>query len=414
MFLFLSQHSYTPTKINVKKFWDGNCQENLYTTKYIFFQLYSVIMYFVLTCQAGLESILKKEIELAGYKVIGSWPTLVRFQGDISAIAKMNLRSRVWNKLFLQLAQKNSTDFNQLFDLVATIDWKKYVQGNPIIVTATSKQSLLSSTPTIQSIVKKSIVKNILNGKDGQLPEQHDKTTIEVFVHIERDMCSILLNTTGESLHKRGYKTTTGDAPINEALAAWLLLLSWWKFSEPLYDMFCGSGTIAIEAALIAKNIAPGSFRTFAFQEFSRYDQSLFTTELEKATSKTILYKQHTIIASDIDPKMIAIAQQNAKHAKVDEYITFSTKDIASYLHGPELIGSIVSNPPYGRRLQIFDLEHIYYTLTQLFANHPKLHGGIITTYEDFLKDEKSSVRQKKMFFNGWERCWFYKKTLLK
>lgn len=165
--------------------------------------------------------------------------------------------------------------------------------------------------------------------------------------------------------------------------------------------MFCGSGTIAIEAALIAKNIAPGSFRTFAFQEFSRYDQSLFTTELEKATSKTILYKQHTIIASDIDPKMIAIAQQNAKHAKVDEYITFSTKDIASYLHGPELIGSIVSNPPYGRRLQIFDLEHIYYTLTQLFANHPKLHGGIITTYEDFLKDEKSSVRQKKMFFNG-------------
>lgn len=178
--------------------------------------------------------------------------------------------------------------------------------------------------------------------------------------------------------------------------------------------MFCGSGTIAIEAALIAKNIAPGSFRTFAFQEFSRYDQSLFTTELDNAASKTILHKQHTIIASDIDPNMIAIAQQNAKHAKVDEYITFSTKDIASYLHGPELIGSIVSNPPYGKRLQIFDREHVYYTLIQLFANHPKLHGGIITTYEDFLRDEKSSAWQKKMFFNGGERCWFYKKNLLK
>lgn len=371
-------------------------------------------MNFVLTCAAGLESILKKEIEIAGYTVIGSWPTMVRFKGDLSAIAKINLRSRVWNKLFLELAQHITSDFNQLFDLVSTIDWKMYVQGNPIVVTAMSKQSLLTSTPTIQSIVKKSIVKTILGGKEWQLPEDHSKETVEIFVHIERDMCSILLNTTGESLHKRWYKKATGEAPINEALAAWLLLLSGWKFSEPLYDFFCGSGTIAIEAALLAKNIAPWIFRDFAFQQFARYDQSMFDKEFEAAKEKIMLEKKHTIIASDINPEMISIAKENARHAGVADYITFETKDIKDYLDGPPLNGCLVSNPPYGMRLNIFDIEEIYHIITELFIRHPKLHGGIITSYERFQTDVWSWSRKKNMFFNGGERCWFWKKTLLK
>ena len=371
-------------------------------------------MNFAITCAAGLESILKKEIELAGYKLLGSWPTLVRFQGELPAIAKMNLRSRVWNKLFLELAQHITSDFNQLFDLVSTIDWKMYVQGNPIIVTAITKQSILTSTPTIQSIVKKSIVKKILDGKEWQLPEDHTKETIEILIHIQNDMCTILLNTTGESLHKRGYKKATGEAPINEALAAWLLLLSWRKFSEPLYDFFCGSGTIVIEAALLAKNIAPGMFRKFAFQQFRRYDQSLFTKELKAAKDKMMLTKQHIIIASDIDPTMISIAKENAKHAWVENYITFETKAIADYIPGPELVWTMVSNPPYGLRMNTYDLEKLYHTITELFTAHPKLHGGIITSYEKFETDEVSWTLKKSMFFNGWERCRFYKKTLLK
>ncbi len=371
-------------------------------------------MIFVLTCAAGLESILKKEIEIAGYTVIGSWPTMVRFKGDLSAIAKINLRSRVWNKLFLELGQHITSDFNQLFDLVSTIDWKMYVQGNPINVTAITKQSLLTSTPTIQSIVKKAIVKNILNGKEWQLPEDHNKEPVEILVYIERDMCSILLNTTGESLHKRGYKKATGEAPINEALAAWLLLLSGRKFSEPLYDLFCGSGTIVIEAALLAKNIAPGCFRKFAFQHFTRYDQNLFAKELESAKSKIMLNKQHTIIASDIDPEMISIAQENAKYAGVWDYISFETKNISDYISSWELIWTLVSNPPYGIRMNTYDLEKIYYTITELFSNHPKLHWGVITSYENFYPEDKWWTWKKSMFYNGGERCWFYKKTLLK
>jgi len=125
-----------------------------------------ITMNFCITCAAGLESILKKEIQLAGYTVTASQPTLVRFKGDLSAIAKINLRSRVGNKVYLELAQHITSDFNQLFDLVTTIDWKTYIQNNPIIVTAMTKHSLLTSTPTIQSISKKAIVKKILNGKE--------------------------------------------------------------------------------------------------------------------------------------------------------------------------------------------------------------------------------------------------------
>lgn len=371
-------------------------------------------MNFVITCAAGLESILQKEIEIAGYKVLWHAPTLVRFTGDLSAIAKINLRSRVWNKLYLELAQHQTADFDALFDLVSTVDWKVYIQDNPIVVHVITKLSALTSTPTIQRIVKKSITKKILNGKEWLVKEDESLEPVEIFVHLQNNMCSILLNTTGESLHKRWYKKATGEAPINEALAAGLLLLSWWKFSEPLYDFFCGSGTIAIEAAMIAKNIAPGILRWFAFQYFSRYDQNLFSTELQSAKNKMILDKQHTIIASDIDPQMIKIAQENARNAWVEKYISFVVKDVKDYIGGEQLTGALVSNPPYGLRLQMYELIQIYRAITQLFDTNPQLRGWIISSYEDFSPNSNSWTRKKTAFFNGGEKCRFYKKILLK
>ncbi len=410
-------------------------------------------MQFAITCAAGLESVLKKEIELAGYKVTSNQQTLIRFTGDQTAIAKINLRSRVWNKLFLELGKKKVSDFDGLFDLVSCIDWKMYVQGNPIVVTAASKRSKLTSTPTIQSICKKAIVKKLLAKVEDWDPHQSaSKATlhvapkptkwsvdtlrveseervfedpklepVEIFIHIDNDECTILLNTTGESLHKRWYKKATGDAPINEALAAWLVLLSWWKFSEPLYDVFCGSGTIAIEAALIAKNIAPGSFRHFAFESRNRYDKSILAdlkknllTPSEWNHQTSFVNKEHTIIASDIDPEMIAIAQENAKNAWVDKYIQFAVKDIKEYLNESELIGSMVSNPPYGLRLNnIIDLMGLYKTLATLFEKNPKLHGGIITSFEQFEEKKLSGNWKKSPFYNGGEQCRFYKKSLL-
>lgn len=372
-------------------------------------------MNFSCSCAAGLESILKKEIELAGYKVTSNQQTLIRFSGDQTAIARINLRSRVWNKVFLELGKKKVSDFDGLFDLVSCIDWKVYVQGNPIVVTAASKKSKLTSTPTIQSISKKAIVKKILNGKDGQLPEDHSKETVEIFVHIDNDECTVLLNTTGESLHKRWYKQATGEAPINESLAAWLVLLSWWKFSEPLYDFFCGSGTIAIEAALIAKNIAPWLLRSFAFQHFAWYDTTIFDQEVSAAKAKIMTNKEHTIIASDIDPEMITIAQENAKNAWVENYIQFEVKDVKKYLDTQySLLGTLVSNPPYGLRLNnIVDLMGLYKTIATLFEKNPQLHGGIITSFAPFDETKLTGNWKKSPFYNGGEQCRFYKKSLL-
>lgn len=370
-------------------------------------------MNFCISCAAGLEAILKKEIEISGYKVLSHAPTLVRFAGDLSAIAKINLRSRVWNKLYLELAQYQTADFDALFDLVQTVDWKVYIQDNPIVVNVITKWSALTSTPAIQRIVKKSITKKILNGKEWLVTEDEKLEPVEIFVYIQNNMCSLLLNTTGESLHKRGYKKHTGEAPINESLAAGLLLLSWRKFGEPLYDFFCGSGTIVIEAALLAKNIAPWIFRWFAFEHFARYDQTLFDRALQEAKSKMMLDKQHTIIASDINPEMIKIAKENARNAGVEKYISFATKDIKDYANGPELIGTMVSNPPYGLRMQMYDLIQIYRTIIGLFDRNPKLHGGIISSYEDFTPDNTSGTWKKTAFFNGGEKCSFYKKSLL-
>ncbi len=382
-------------------------------------------MKFCMSCAAGLESLLKKEIQIAGYTFVDSQPTLVRFEGDFSAIAKMNLRSRVWNKLYLELAKKKISDFDSLFDLIQTIDWSVYVQDNPIVVNALSKQSLLTSIPTVQSVSKKAIVNKIFEvqrSKGAKAKEREDweklfedakLQSVEILVHIQNNECSILLNTTGESLHKRGYKKMTGEAPINESLAAGLLLLSWWKFSEPLYDFFCGSGTIVIEATLLAKNIAPGIFRSFAFQQFSRYDQNLFTAELQSAKSKMMLDKTHTIVASDIDPQMIVIAKENAKNAGVEQFISFETKDVKDYLTWPALAWTLVSNPPYGIRLHIFDLEKLYRGIAELFTVHPKLHGGIITSYVRFADMQLKGNWKKSPFWNGWEECRFYKKSLL-
>ena len=153
-------------------------------------------MKFCCSCAAGLESILKKEIQLAGYTLEDHKPTLVRFQGDLSAIARINLWTRVGNKVFMELASKKVMDFDALFALMQSIEWKKYIQGNPIVITTQTKGSLLTSTPTIQSISKKAIVKQLLNGKDGKLEENPDLQPVEIFLYLENNFCTVLLNTT--------------------------------------------------------------------------------------------------------------------------------------------------------------------------------------------------------------------------
>jgi len=213
-----------------------------------------------ISCAAGLQQVLKKELQILGHKPTILKSTLLTFQGDESAIAQTNLRLRTANKIYLEVAQQKVQTFDELFDFVYAQDRVKYIDNFTFITKATSHNSKLFSTPTIQSISEKAVHKKLA------LTDSPSDEPIELFIMIENDICSLLLNTSGESLHKRGYKIQTGEAPINETLAAGLILLSAWKFHEPFYDIFCGSGTFPIEAAMIAKNIAPGLHRRFAFQ----------------------------------------------------------------------------------------------------------------------------------------------------
>lgn len=371
-------------------------------------------MQIYLTCAPGLQQILKKELQILGYqaKIISN--TALNFEGDEFAIAQTNLRLRTANKVYLQIAKQKVENFDQLFEYIYSQDRKRYIDNFQFIIKALSNNSKLSSTPTIQSISEKAIHKKL---KNKYLPPQTIKkpelSTIEILLFLENDICTILLNTSGESLHKRGYKTQTWKAPLNEALAAGLILTSGWKFHEPFYDIFCWSGTIPIEAAMIAKNIAPGAYRNFAFQNRKRYD----TTQLEKAKNlakeKILTNKKHNIIWSDTDEKMILIAKKNAEKIWVNNYIQFEVKDYKEYLTKNNIQGTLISNPPYGERMHIKNIQELYQNIKKIFEKNQKLNWWIITGYKEienvFFTQEKN-LRKISKYYNGGMLCKFLKR----
>ncbi|NDK08411.1 class I SAM-dependent RNA methyltransferase [Candidatus Gracilibacteria bacterium] len=363
-------------------------------------------MNLVLTCPFGLESIAKKEIELLGLPIIHSQDKQITTEYSEKNLAKLNLWSRVGNKVYIELARKDKIDsFDKLFDFVKSIKWSDFIlEENPIIVNATSHYSKLESIPDIQKIGKKAIVESI---KSGFLREDDKYPSIFVEIVLLKDTCQILIDTTGEALHKRGYRKQSLEAPLRENLAAGLVLLSSWRFRENFYDIFCGSGTIVIEAALIAKNIAPGINRTFAFEKFKFIDKEIIKQEREIAKSK-ILNKSYSIFGSDIDPEAIKIASNNAEIAGVGDIIKFELRDYEDFLETP-IAGTLVSNPPYGIRLKDENLEEIYKNLAIIFSKNKELKGGVITNFQfgDLLKINY----KKRKLYNGQELCYLYLKS---
>ena len=281
----------------------------------------------------------------------------------------------------------------------------------PVTVRAVSERSMLESLPSIQRTVKKAIVETVA-GKGGILTEDESLGETGVLVIISENFCRILLETTGEPLHKRGYRKEAGEAPIKETLAAGLVLLANWRYAEPFYDIFCGSGTIAIEAAMIARNIAPGLYRNFAFERFRWISKDILATAREKAEARIMRDKKYTIIASDRDSEIIRIAVENAARAGVADDIVFSIRDADSYL-GEEMRGTLVSNPPYGERLSPADLDEIYKTIATLFRKNKALSGGIITSFPEFTTHLKGAGEWKnRKLRNGSEEVrWLFRKS---
>lgn len=359
---------------------------------------------FVATCISGVESLVRGELERQDIQITYGQDKMVAFEWDMMTLTRANIWSRVANRIYIEVEKVDVTSLEMLFAVVEGIDWSQWIPpGTPIIVSATTSRSVVTHTPSMQSLGKKAIIRSLMNGDDFWKENEHSHP-IEVFLLLVNDELHVLINTSWDALHKRGYRTEAGEAPLKESLAAALVLFSGWKFRTPLYDPMCGSGTILIEAAMIARNIAPGLQREFDYLYFPWYDLPYHEKAIKEAREK-IFAKSYQIFGSDRDEYMVDIACKNASRAGVLDTIQFRESDMGSVSFIPD--SHIITNPPYGKRLGDENLEELYQTLEQQILSN-NLSGWVITSVDYFPKNQKNWT--KKNLMNGAEKCQFWRK----
>lgn len=352
----------------------------------------------LLTCQSGLEWLVRREALKLGLEKSTWQDRIVEWIWSIDTMMKLCMGSRFANRVYLNLWSWMVEDFDTLYTLIANIHWNEYISPNlQLIIDGSSARSTLSSVPTIQSIGQKAIIDTY-----GKMPgKPWNQEELHILILIIDNTARILLDITGEALHKRWYRTEQGEAPIKETLAAWLVAMSAWRYKEAFWDPFCGSGTIAIEAALMARNIAPWLSRRFRFMDLPFYNASVYENIKEDLQESEFVGK-YNILATDRDPEIIAIAKRNALRAGVRENIHFECED---FLDSSDSTWTIVTNPPYGNRLKDENLGELY---TKLIHTVQENGGWFITS---FTVDVRHGLANKKLL-NGNEECRFWYKKL--
>lgn len=359
------------------------------------------------TMGAGFESVVAKELQSLGYKT-RTENGRVFFNGTQKDIVKTNLWLRTADRVKILLKEFKATDFDTLYNEVYNYDWAQLLPVDAKFpVQGRAVRSKLHSEPDVQSIVKKAIVDKMTDQyhRRGFLPETGSEYPLDV--HIYKNVARISLDTTGASLFKRGYRVEHGGAPMKENFAAGLLKLTPFNGTHPLIDPMTGSGTLAIEAALIAKNIAPGTWRKFAFDNFDWFDSSLHKTELEKAKA-VVKPLEAPIWASDIDQSVLEIAKLNAHNAGVLQDIRFkqvAVKDFTTDLKN----GIIIANPPYGKRLKDRKgAEELYKQMGEVLGKYTDFSQYYLTADPNFEKLFGKKATKKRKLFNGNLRVDFY------
>ena len=354
---------------------------------------------YVALCAVGAEKILGNELKLLGCKLLGNRPGRVSFSGDEDTLYRANYCLRTSDRVYLEMAKYQAGDFDSLFDGCYAVAWQDYFKKDVRIVVdkVRTYKSKLNSEHSVQGMIQKAIYKKLGNiWHMTTLPESGE--TCDVRVYLDEDVCSILLDTSGEALHKRGYRTDGGIAPLRETTAAVLLQHLMWKRKTPLHDPFCGSGTIAIEACLYAHNIAPGLGRHFAYEHLAIYNQKK-AVEIKKAEAGKIRTDvECRITGSDIDREAVARAELNAEHACVAagralqmigsdariERPDFIVSDFRD-LKAPYDTGLLLCNPPYGERLgDEKEACDLYKDMANLFNDFPSWDMGVITSQKKF------------------------------
>lgn len=361
-------------------------------------------------CHFGLEAVLKKEIIDLGYNVVKVEDGKVTFEGDAETICRANICLRTAERILLKTGEFKAVTFEELFQGTKDIPWENYIpkNGKFWVTKANSINSKLFSSSDIQSIVKKAIVERLKTVYKTDW-FQEDGNEYPIRISIMKDVVTIGLDTTGSSLHKRGYRPAAGKAPISETLAAALILLTPWKKDRIFVDPFCGSGTFVIEAAMIAANIAPGLKRHFTAEKWTNLIDS---EEWENVRTEAIEEQKTDISVDiqgyDIDNDVIKIARENAKSAGVEKLIHLQQREVADLSH-PKKYGFIVTNPPYGERLEEKEaLPAIYRAFGESFKALDSWSAYVITSFEQTEKYFGRKADKNRKIYNGMLKTYFY------
>ncbi|MCR5634916.1 MAG: class I SAM-dependent RNA methyltransferase [Lachnospiraceae bacterium] len=365
---------------------------------------------FIVPCHFGLEAVLKREIIDFGYDVTSVEDGRVTFFGDEEALARANIGLRTAERILIKLGSFKAETFEELFQGTKALPLDEYIpkNGRFWVTKASSVKSKLFSPSDIQSIMKKAMVECMKEKYHIEwFPEDGDDYPIRVF--IMKDMVTVGLDTSGDSLHKRGYRKLTAKAPIAENLASALLMLTPWNKDRILIDPFCGSGTFCIEAAMMACNMAPGMNRQFPASKWSHIAaKSVWDDAYEEAKEDVDMPQSLNIQGYDLDPKMVKIARENAKLAGVDHLIHFQERDIKD-LASPKKYGFIVTNPPYGERLEEKEaLPELYSTIGERFKNMDTWSMYLISSYQDCEKYIGRKADKNRKIYNGMLKTYFY------
>lgn len=364
----------------------------------------------VAPCHFGLEAVLKKEITDLGYDIVEVDDGRVTFLGDEDAVVRANVFLRSAERILIQVGKFEARSFDELFEKTKALEWERFIpeNGRFWVTKASSVKSKLFSPSDIQSIMKKAMATR-LSSCYGITWFKEDGASYPVRVFIKKDVVTVGLDSTGESLHKRGYRVHTAKAPIAENLAAALLMLTPWNKTRHLVDPFCGSGTFPIEAALMAANIAPGMNREFTAENWNNIiKKKIWYDCIDEANDLVDMSVETSIQGYDIDPKMIDVSRANAKLAGVHKLIHFQARPVSELSH-PGKYGFIMTNPPYGERLMEKEtLPKLYSELGSSFAKLDTWSAYVITSYEDVEKYMGRKASKNRKIYNGMLKTYFY------
>lgn len=364
----------------------------------------------ILPCHFGLEAVLKREIYDLGYDIERVEDGRITFTGDADAVCRANIFLRTAERVLICVGRFKAFTYDELFENVRACPWEEFIpeNGRFWVTKASTVNSKLFSPSDIQSIVKKAMVERLKQRYSvSWFTEDGDDYPVRVFIN--KDEVTVCLDTTGESLHKRGYRTQAGGAPISETLAAALIMLTPWRGDRILVDPFCGSGTFAIEAAMLAAGIAPGMNRGFTAEKWTNFiDKRLWYDAVSEAREQTDLNVETDIQGYDIDASVIRTARDNAVRAGVEKLVHFQQRPVSELSHSGKY-GFIITNPPYGERLEEKEaLPKLYAEFGGRFRNLESWSAYIITSYEDAEKYIGRKADKNRKIYNGMIKTFFY------